>query len=215
MTVGIKGRNPKNFYEYVLIDGNTNTSIQQYVESPALAFLNYCLASENAITNCRQNFAKTSRGTTNLRHISVAMLPSIMGHFETYQRFLFAGTFDLSSLITDFNADAFFGETKEKEQEQGKKQEKEPEKKLPKGLGIRSGGNNIPIGINSLLGYRGTKNISIGILLADNLSEWHNPKTVNRYFRSFGFNTDVYSNRDRANLDVLWCQVPILYTNDK
>src|SRR6266496_1220584 len=145
MTVGLKGRNQKNFYEYVLINADTNTSIQQYIESPASTFLRYCSAAKNAITTCQRSFSKTKVSLTHLRHISVAMLPAIMGHFETYQRFLFAGVFDLSGLIREFNPDKFFVD-----------------------LGFKQK-DNILISGNSLLGYRGIDNISTGILLAENL----------------------------------------------
>ena len=158
MTIGLKGRNEKGFYEYVLKDEDTNTSIQQYIECPASTFLRYCSAAKNAIVTCQRSFSKTKVSLTHLRHISVAMLPAIMGHFETYQRFLFAGVFDLSGLIKEFNPKKFFSEDK--------------------GIGITK--DMFPT--NSILGYRGIDNLSTGILLADNLSGWHNPENVNKFF---------------------------------
>jgi hypothetical protein len=184
-----RGRNTKNVYEYVRIDEDTNISIQKYIESPAIAFLSYLSAAKIAITTCQRNFAKTKASKTSLMHISVAMLPAIMGHFETYQRFLFAGVFDLSGLLISFNANKFFGEDKDE------------------GLGLKIERDNIQININGLLGYRGTEHVSVGILLADNLHRWHNPEKVNKYFKGFGSKSskvDAYTKNDCNNLDVLW-----------
>jgi hypothetical protein len=105
------------------------------------------------------------------------MLPAVMGHFETFQRHLFAGVFEYSAYLNGFDTASFF-------------------KKIEKDL---------PFTINPvrLAAYRGF-NAPVGIVLADSMPGWHSPQKVNQYFKFFGFKHQVFSKSDCGQLCVLW-----------
>lgn len=179
------GRPKKDFYKYLVkSDSKAHVGHKDYQSSPASAFLKYTLEAKDAITLCENYFPKkrndeySNASKDSLFHITVAMLPAIMGHFETYQRYLFAGIFDRSIYLANFNIDGFF-------------------KRLKKW-------NSISIDPVRLSAYRGIGASSIGILLADNLSSWHNPKQVNNYFRCFGLKKNFYSNDACKDIEILW-----------
>ncbi len=100
-----------------------------------------------------------------------------MGHFETYQRYLFAGIFERSSVLRDFQVDDFF-------------------RHLSKETSLKID----PVMMSAYRGF----SASAGILLADSLSGWHNPEKVNRYFAAFGFNAQFFSTDDCKRLRTLW-----------
>lgn len=173
----------KEFQDYLAASAAPNVPRREYEESPATAFLRYAVDAKDAAKRCQNWFPKKTDGTfakqslSSLRHILAALLPAIMGHFETYERYLFAGVFDHSTLLKDFDVEAFF-----------------------KALGKE---HTITIDPVRLSAYRGF-GAPTGILLADNLVGWHNPERVGRYFKAFGFKTDFFSNDDCRRLNVLW-----------
>lgn len=123
--------------------------------------------------------------TTAIQHFTNAMLASIMGNFETYQKHLFAGIFDRTQML-NFNDKKFFEQLGWKEK-------------------------TVPVGIRHILSYRGLDySMSPGLLIAENLGGWHDPERVNQHFAAFGdknnnnsFN-NVYSNKNIHLLRCLW-----------
>ena len=109
------GDRTKEFHEYLTTqDGTSHVSQSNYLKSPARAFLKYTIEAKSAIDLCVRKFPKNQDGRyskdslDSLQHLTVAVLPSIMGHFETYQRYLFAGMFDYSIFLQNFNIESFF-----------------------------------------------------------------------------------------------------------
>lgn len=92
-----RGRPRKEFHDYITDGGGRHVLHQDYVNSPATAFLRYTVEAKDAVNHCQQHFRKNNDGSfskdalDSLQHILSAFLPAIMGHFETYQRYLFAG----------------------------------------------------------------------------------------------------------------------------
>lgn len=179
-----RGRPIKEFQEYIITSsGNAHVTLDAYVESPATAFLAYCVEAKDSIIHCQRHFQKNQDGSpsknsvASLRHLSAAILPAIMGHFETYQRHLFAGIFEMSDVLRDFRAKDFFTKLQKADVE-------------------------IKIDPVKLAGYR-RFSTTTGVLLADNLAGWHNPRLVNKYFRAL-LGTDIYSESDCKNLLMLW-----------
>ena len=108
------GRRPKEFQEYLTDPGRTHVSHREYVTSPATAFLKYTIKAKSSIDLCVNNFPKKADSTytkpslDSLQHLVAAMLPAVMGHFETFERYLFAGVFDKSVYLYEFDIDNFF-----------------------------------------------------------------------------------------------------------
>lgn len=101
-----------------------------------------------------------------------------MGHFETYQKYLFAGTFEKTIQFITFDSDKFF-----------------------RLLGSK---DSFSLSHIHLLAYRGGSAVS-GTLVADNLTSWHDPEKVNSYFNAFCFNNfQLFSNEDINDLQLLW-----------
>lgn len=177
-----QGRKQKDFHEYLAKPSSAVTH-SEYVECPAKAFLTYTLEAKDAINQCIKHFKKKTNETYNkasqdsLQCILSAMLPSVMGHFETYQKYLFAGLFDMSVYLKTFNINKF-----------------------AKFLRDQNLGD---IDIVRLSVYRNIGTNSIGMIVADTLSSWHNPEKVNAYFKAI-LEIDVFSGKDKANLSVLW-----------
>ncbi|WP_185096906.1 hypothetical protein [Roseivirga seohaensis] len=112
-----------------------------------------------------------------MQHLQAAVLPAIMGHFETYQKALFAGMFDLTVYRQSFNLDAFI-------------------KKLNDG--------NVNIDLKRLSAYRNIGASSVGFIVADALHGWHDPEKVNKHFGAFNLNFKFFSNDAVDRLRVLW-----------
>jgi hypothetical protein len=101
-----------------------------------------------------------------------------MGHFETYQRYFFAGLFDYSVHLESFDIQEFF-------------------QKLKKYNG------SISIDEKRLSAYRNIGTSSVGNILADCLNGWHDPKRVNAYFNAYEL-PDLFVDDDCQKLNVLW-----------
>lgn len=159
--------------------------LPDYSREPGATFLIQALHLSDAINHCYRHFPRKPVATTEYRkdgqdslyRLSAAALASIMGHFEIFQRFLFAGLVEITRLVSSFSMT-----------------------KAVKGLTRET---RVEIDLAGLGGYRGSP-AQVGRLIADNLSGWHDPKTVNSYFRSIVDNIELYSNKEQALLGVLW-----------
>jgi hypothetical protein len=101
----------------------------------------------------------------------------MMGHFEIYQRSFISGLFDATRFIRSLDINAVMGNILDK-----------------KDVGIR---------VIDIAAYRGMP-ASVGRLLTDNLSSWHNPERVNLYVKAILEKTDFYSGKDIEYLRCLW-----------
>lgn len=178
------GRPVKEFHQYLTESTASYVSHSDYLISPASAFLKYSIEAKSAIDLCARKFPKKQDGTysksslDSLQHLVVAVLPAIMGHFETYERYLFAGVFDFSVFLNGFKVKSFF-------------------KKLNKEYSFSID----PIRLSA---HRGLGAASIGTLLADSLNGWHDANRVNTFFNAFNLDFRLYGNDDCAKLAVLW-----------
>jgi hypothetical protein len=174
----------KEFQDYIAEPTGREIEHDDYVESPATAFLEYTVEAKDAIKYCQDKFetknddSYTKDAQDSLHVLISAMLPAIMGHFETYQRYLFAGVFELSSYFEDFSPKRFFRNLED------------------------SVDRNLDIDLVKLSAYRGM-DAPVGVLLADHLS-WHDPNRVNSYFKDFGLEINTFSNDQCQKLKVLW-----------
>ncbi|EPP4298122.1 hypothetical protein ACUP6R_003950, partial [Vibrio navarrensis] len=144
-------RPKKEFHQYLTTEhSDAHVSHDDYLQSPAVAFLKCTIEAKSSIDLCARHFPKkqdneyTKDSIDSLQHLVIATLPMIMGHFETYQRHLFAGMFDQSVLLEKFEPERFF-----------------------KAL---SGKTNIVIDWVRLAAYRDVGSSSIGTLLADTMT---------------------------------------------
>lgn len=174
----------KEFHQYLTTATNAHVSHDDYLISPATAFLKYTVEAKSAIDLCARSFPKNQNGDfkkdslDSMQHLVSAALPTIMGHFKTYQRYLFAGIFDFSIYISNFDAPKFF-------------------EKLSKET-------NITIDWPRLAAHRGIGASSIGSLLSDSMSGWHDPERVNRYFAAYGLPYTPYGSDSIEKLKTLW-----------
>ncbi len=199
-----KGKPKKDFIDYFKHDSKRkakHVTFTDYSTSPGNAFLKYSREAKDAVEYFRNNIKKLKKNKINFKQddadaslelIVISFLPSLMGHFETYQKHLFAGIFEMSIFLKSFNEKTFI-------------------KKLQEAKSSESTENgSIKLDAVSLCSYRnfqpehlGLKSF-IGLYLADNLPGWHDPVKVNNYFRAFGFPTDFFNNEDCKELKVLW-----------
>jgi hypothetical protein len=182
------GRPKKEFHEYLIERINPASAVKHsdYQDSPATAFLKYTIEAKNAINLCISNLKHNKDGSYNkatidsLQHLIVAILPAIMGHFETYQRYLFAGMFEHSIYLKNFSIEEMLSKL------------------------IKASEGNVNIDLERLSAYRGIAVASVGTLLADSLKNWHSPKIVNKYFLCFGTKKDLFLAKECNDLSVLW-----------
>ena len=102
-----------------------------------------------------------------------------MGHFETYQKSLFAGIVDWSINIEEFDFDKF--------------------KKSLSG----SNAGSFEVDLNRMMAQRGSL-AHVGYVIADSLGGWHNPARVNAYFQGIGLKQNIFSGDQISDLNVLW-----------
>jgi hypothetical protein len=85
------------------------SSLAEYTKSPAVAFLREAVHIADAMNQCQRRFQKKADGSYNkdsqdsIYRLSAAALGSIMGHFETFQRYLFAGMVEATRHIPGFD----------------------------------------------------------------------------------------------------------------
>ncbi|MEG2687382.1 MAG: hypothetical protein RR954_09750 [Christensenellaceae bacterium] len=185
--IGVGGKPPKEFQEYLIERENAKAMVSHgdYQLSPASAFLRYTVEAKDAIKSCIRQFPKnmdgkyTKASIDSLQHLIVATLPAIMGHFETYQRYLFAGMFDYSVYLKNLDI-----------------------KKFVEALN-KACGDRLDLDLVRLAAHRGLGVSSIGVLVADCLPGWQNPRQVNGYFNAFGMKKDLFSQSDCQKIFVL------------
>lgn len=181
------GKPPKEFQEYLIERRNVKAVVSHsdYQLSPASAFLKYTIEAKDAIELCIRQFPKnmdgeyTKASIDSLQHLIVATLPTIMGHFETYQRYLFAGMFDYSVYLKGLDT-----------------------KKFVEALN-KACGDKLDLDLVRLAAHRGLGVSSIGVLVADCLPSWQSPHLVNGYFNAFGMKKDLFSQSDCQKIFVL------------
>jgi hypothetical protein len=181
-------RTQKAFEEYLLPeDARSQKYVNQstYFKSPATAFLKYTVEAKDAVNMCINHFPKrtskvyTQAAVDSLRYLVIALLPAIMGHFETFEKVLFAGMYENSVYLKNFDLRRF-------------------QNKL-----ADAAEKAITIDLNGLSPYRNVSDFSVGIMLADSLKNWSSPEIVNKYFRCF-VNYDLFSKDHIKQLLVLW-----------
>jgi hypothetical protein len=179
-----RGRPVKEFQEYIVSAVHTHSSQQDYIKCPATAFLKQTVEAKSSIDLVVRTLPKKLSGefTTDSRdtiqHLILATLPTIIGHFETFQRYLFAGTFDLTVLLSSFDTDQFA-------------------RKLAKDL-------NVSIDLKNLSSYRSVGSAPIGRLISDNLPGWQDPEKVNRYYKLFFPTLNLFTSADCVRLKTLY-----------
>ena len=116
----------------------------------------------DAIRQCRRLFIEKKDGRFNkdgqdsIYRLGAAALTSMMSHFETFERSLFAGMMEATRFVPDFKLD-------------------ECCKRLQRD-------SQLSIDVNRILAYRGSA-APIGQVVADSLGSWHSPQKVNSHFR--------------------------------
>lgn len=175
---------PKPITEFLFENTQGHFSYDKYAIEPATAFLAYAVSAKDAIEYCKTHFPHkedtdhlTQPSIIAIQHIINSTLASVMGHFETFQKHLFAGLFDRTVYIQEFDPNSFFRQLDKKD--------------------------GVDVQLIHLLAYRDTKTHT-GILIADCLSGWHNPECVNKYFYAFGFKTQFFDNDALLDLKQLW-----------
>lgn len=174
------GAPQKQLQSYLVAGATGGTSMSDYLIAPAVAFLRQTCEAYDAFEHCKNKFTIKIDGTYNkdsedsLRQLSLAITATVLGHFETYQKALFAGTFELSRHFTTFDL-----------------------KGAVKALG------GPVLDIVRLAAFRGST-APVGMSLADSLDKWHSAETVNSRFSALGIKQQVFSNGDILCLNVLW-----------
>jgi hypothetical protein len=154
----------------------------EYLQWPATAFLKYTVEAKSAVDLAIRTFTRNADGSyrtdslDSLQHLVTAMLPAIMGHFETYERYLFAGMFDASVHLAGFDVDRFIDRL----------------------------GKDVSIDPKRLSGYRGLGAESIGLLIADSVAGWQQPGRVTSFFDAFDLKRQLFDKPSMRRLDVLW-----------
>ncbi len=168
--------------ESYILEGNKNESVLfDYGTAPAKALLRYIMEVRKSYKEVYGKYDLNVRRegqADSSSHIGCALLGAAMGHFETYQRSLFAGLLDLADSLPTFNSSKFLRQIK------------------------KECGFEVTISPERLLAHRGT-DITCGIVFADALGGWHNPQRVNSYFSALGVRP-LFSNNDLSDIEVLW-----------
>jgi len=158
-------------------------SLDEYSRSPVSAFLAEVVHLTDSVNHCIRHFPKrkdhsyTKDSQDSTYRICASTHAAIMGHFELMQRLLFAGLFEATRLIPEFDVVNFT-------------------RQLTKD-------SNVSIELVPLTAYRGRK-AQIGQVIADNLYGWHEPSNVNRHFQALVPKVTLYSNDETAELLLLW-----------
>lgn len=171
----------KPFTDY--IESWPHSGTQTYSVAPGSEFLKQILDIVDANTQCRRHFPKkkngdfTAAGDHSITQIAAGCLCTMMGHFELYQRFTFAGVVEYSIYLEGFDLSSAI-------------------RRLEKD-------SNVQISTAKLLAYRGSF-ATAGQLIVDSLPGWHDPERVNRYLKAFLPKLNYYSNDEIDDLRILW-----------
>lgn len=183
-------RAEKQFYEYIEEGIDNKVTLALYAKNPATAFLKYAVEAKNASEQCRIKFkpsphgAYTKEAKLSMQTINAGLHASLMGNFETFQKYLFAQMFEYSIYLENFSVKTFFKKLKD----------------VCK--------NDIPIDIERLSSYR-INTVAVGLIIADTLKNWQSPEIVNNYFQTFAkamnqHPREIYAPDARGNLAILW-----------
>lgn len=148
-------------------------------QRPAAALLKRLSAQWDAINHCRNKFPKKLSGeltkaSANSPHVACsAVFATMMSEVETFQRVLYAGCFEFSAHIPAYDP-------------------KEALKKIDKK----------ELSPTILAGYRGAS-ASVGRLLADSLTGWHNPASVNSFLHAFALR-ELFDPIGVTDLTLMW-----------
>jgi hypothetical protein len=159
------------------------SSLEDYARAPAAAFLRETVHITDAINQCRRNFKRKNTEEFNkdsqdsIYRLGAAALSSLMSHFETFQRSLFAGAVEATRFIPGFDIERCC-------------------QRLQKDSALS-------IDLARISGYRGQP-APIGQLMADNLSSWHDPARVNAYFGAVIHDYTFFANDAARELRILW-----------
>jgi len=171
----------KPFTNY--IKASHHDGIKRYFQRPAPEFFEQILDILDAYVLCLRKFPKKNDGTYTQagRHshlqLSAACLCTIMGHFELFQRFTYAGLIEHSLHLEGFDL-------------------KDAVRRLNKEFQFQ-------IDPSNLLSYRG-ESAAVGQMFVDNLPGWHDPRRVNAYFKAIRPKLNFYSNDQAEDLSILW-----------
>ena len=171
----------KPFTDY--IESWSSPGVRRYSAQPGTEFLDQILDIADAISHCRRNFSKKKNGEftrpsyDSMTHVSAGCHCTIMGHFELFQRFTFAGLVENSLYLDGFELESAV-------------------RRLGKDF-------NLQIDPARILAYRGSR-ATAGQLVVDSLAGWHDPERVNRYFKALLPKLNFYSNDQVDDLRVLW-----------
>ena len=158
-------------------------SLEDYSRWPAKAFLREVVHLSDAIRQCRRLFKRKADkslnkdGQDSIYRWGAAALSAVLGHFETFQRALFAGMLEFTRLVPDFDVERCCS-------------------RLEKDA-------SLSLQLARLSAYRGHA-APIGQLVADHLAGWHNPDQVNLYFGAIVQDFQFYSKADAEQLRLLW-----------
>lgn len=161
------------------------TSLEAYSTCPAKAFLAGVCDAHDAFAHCLNKFTKTQGGKYNkdsedsLRQISLAIVGVLMGHFETFQKAVFAGLVERSAAFPSFEVDSFIS-------------------KIEKQIG-----SEVVISPARLLAFRSEK-APVGFVVADSVKGWHRPARFNSTLKAFGIKKDYFGSKEVSDLEVLW-----------
>ena len=165
----------RNFEDYIIEAEHKPITLEDYAKSPATAFLRYVVSAKDAANQCLLKFKTTARSRTYTRDaldsihlINAGLLAAIMGNFETYQKYLFANMFECSIYLNHFELQKFL---------KGLKESVKAEKST-----------KFEIDFTRIAGYRDSK-VSVGLVLADQLSNWQSPSIVNSFFSHMDWRT--------------------------
>lgn len=186
----------KKYTDYIIDDCQKVVKIQDYERSPATAFLKCLVSAKDASQQCTLKFKSKSRkkpysedALASIYFINGGLLASIMGNFETFQKYLFAEMFDYSVYLNSFNVESFLKKIKE-----ATKANKTTE---------------FEVDFVRFAAFRDNP-VAVGMILADQLKNWQSPTVVNLYYNAFGLKNannqalSFFSNEDKENLAVLW-----------
>lgn len=179
----------KQFYEYIEERNTNKVTLSLYAKSPATAFLKYVVDAKNASEQCKKfkaapHAAYTPEAKNSYQTINAGLHASIMGNFETYQKYLFARMFEYSIYLTDFDLKKFIAQLQD------------------------DGRTSLSIDLERLSAYR-SNSVAVGLIIADSLKNWQSPTIVNKYFTAFAkaMKTpprEFYTSDARRNLAILW-----------
>lgn len=180
----------KEFQEYIKITERPIVTLDLYRESPATAFLHAAVEAKCAENHCLNHFnVKTNdeygqAAANAIQIINASLLAYVMSNFETYQKFFFAQLIEYSIYLNKFDVEGFF-------------------KRINKET------HDITINLVGFAAYRENPH-SVGLIIAENLKNWHNPEIVNKYFNAFnlanehGHKVSFYSHEAINDLFILW-----------